>query len=134
MFDVFDRPDTNASCPARHESTTATQSLTLFNSEFSLRCARWLAGILVDREPDDTARQIEDAYLRLLSRPATPDEIRAGQEFLERQQAALRAEGRSEENLALPEGTGVIKDRLAAAAMVDFCLALINANEFVYVD
>jgi len=26
LFDVFDRPDTNASCAMRHESTTATQS------------------------------------------------------------------------------------------------------------
>ena len=38
MFDVFDRPDTNASCAVRHESTTAVQSLTLLNSDFSLRC------------------------------------------------------------------------------------------------
>ncbi len=35
MFDVFDRPDANASCARRHESTTAPQALTLLNSEFS---------------------------------------------------------------------------------------------------
>ena len=36
IFDVFDRPDTMASCAMRHESTTATQSLTQLNGEFSL--------------------------------------------------------------------------------------------------
>ncbi|MEC8942259.1 MAG: DUF1549 and DUF1553 domain-containing protein, partial [Verrucomicrobiota bacterium] len=29
LFDVFDRPDSNASCPQRNKSTTPTQSLTL---------------------------------------------------------------------------------------------------------
>jgi hypothetical protein len=135
MFDVFDRPDTNASCPARHESTTATQSLTLLNSDFSLQCARWLAGAILREQSKEPTRQIEAAYLRLLGRQATGDELHVGQAFLERQQAMLRAEGRGNESLALPEADGLaIQDPFAAASLVDFCLALINANEFVYVD
>ena len=51
LFDVFDRPDTNASCAARHESTTATQSLVLLNSQFSLDCACGLAAALLRCEP-----------------------------------------------------------------------------------
>ena len=43
LFEAFDRPDPNASCPLRGRSTTAPQSLLLFNSEFSLSCAKHLA-------------------------------------------------------------------------------------------
>ena len=43
IFDAFDRPDANASCPRRSYSTTAPQSLLLLNSEFSLATARRLA-------------------------------------------------------------------------------------------
>ncbi len=134
MFDVFDRPDTNASCALRHESTTATQSLVLLNSEFSLQCARWMAGVLVRYEPDSAARRIEQAYLRVFSRRATEDETRLGQEFLDRQQAILRAGGRTAESLVLPEGAPSSENPFLSAALVDFCLALFNANEFVYLD
>jgi hypothetical protein len=134
MFDVFDRPDTNASCALRHESTTVTQSLVLLNSEFSMQCARRLAGALVRSEPESRARRIEAAYLRVFSRPATAGEVRVGQEFLDEQQKLLRAEQRAAVDLALPEGATDPADPYASAALVDFCLALFNANEFVYLD
>ncbi|MEX0978630.1 MAG: DUF1549 and DUF1553 domain-containing protein, partial [Pirellulales bacterium] len=78
LFDVFDRPDTNASCAMRHESTTATQSLSQFNSEFSLDCARWLAGAM--GPASDADRAISQAYFRVFNRPAGTDEIRLGRE------------------------------------------------------
>ncbi len=132
LFDVFDRPDTNSSCARRHESTTAPQSLALFNSEFSLQCARWLAGVVARDQSRDQASQIEAAYLRVLSRAPTADEGRAGLEFLDAQARLLRREGRTAKELALPEGNQ--GDPFAVAALVDFCLALFNANEFVYLD
>ncbi len=134
MFDVFDRPDTNASCPMRHESTTATQSLTQFNSEFSLRCARWLAGIVGDEpEPADAVAR---AYLRVFNRPASDEEIAAGVKFIGEQADRLRAESRDADTLALPlPGEQSHADEPhAAAALVDFCLALFNASEFLYVE
>src|SRR5262245_25542027 len=52
IFEAFDRPDGNASCPIRNQSTTAPQSLLLFNSEFTLLAARHLAGRALDiRDP-----------------------------------------------------------------------------------
>ncbi len=134
MFDVFDRPDTNASCALRHESTTVTQSLVLLNSEFSLHCARWLASALIRSEPESPARQIEAAYVRVYSRQATPDEVRLGQEFLDQQQKLLRSNQRTIESLVLPEGPTDRENPWASAALVDFCLALFNTNEFVYLD
>jgi hypothetical protein len=124
MFDVFDRPDTNASCPSRHESTTATQSLVLFNSEFSLECARHLAAVVLHEAGEDPAAEVEMAYRRALSRRPTADETRLGREFLEHQRRQVHQECRAE-----------LDSREAARqALVDFCLALFNANEFVYVD
>jgi hypothetical protein len=139
MFDVFDRPDTNASCAMRHESTTATQSLTQFNSAFSLQAARWLAGAVLESHQDLAAAErerhaIESAYLRVFNRPAAADEVAAAQTFLEAQAGRLRSQGREEHTLALPIAGEPLEDPLAAAALVDFCLALFSANEFLYLE
>ncbi|MGD9721957.1 MAG: DUF1549 and DUF1553 domain-containing protein [Pirellulales bacterium] len=159
LFDVFDRPDTMASCALRHDSTTATQSLTQLNSAFSLDCARRLAGaVLADavlpgarlagETSADAARAdatpavdgaigpaaIERAYLRVLSRSASDDEVRAGLSFIDQQSAALRAGGRAADQLAQPEPTHSAGDPFSRAALVDLCLALLNSNEFLYVE
>ena len=134
MFEVFDRPDTNASCALRHESTNATQSLVLLNSEFSLHCAQHLAATILRAQPATPARQIEQSYLQVLSRPATPDEIRLGEAFLETQQKLLRSEHRTVKNPVPVEGATPDASAFAAAALADFCLALFNTNEFVYLD
>jgi hypothetical protein len=133
MFDVFDRPDTNASCAVRHESTTALQSLTLLNSEFSLRAARHLAGTVVRTHRGRAREQIEAAYLRVFNRPATADEVRAGEEFLDSQTKRVRAQSRKLNEFIVPEGIGS-NDPAASAALVDLCLVLFNANEFIYLD
>jgi hypothetical protein len=125
LFDVFDRPDTNASCPARHESTTGTQSLVLFNSEFSLDCARALAAKLAVENTMSISAQIRGAYLRILSREPSGDEIRLAEEFLTRQELL-----KSEERVADHRD----RSSMHAAALADLCLALFNASEFVYVD
>jgi hypothetical protein len=123
LFDVFDRPDTNASCPARHESTTGTQSLVLFNSEFSLDCARALAAAITKDPAAPLSAQIRAAYVRVVSREPSEEEIRLAEQFLNRQRKLLADEKRKH---------GATDD--AAAALADFCLALFNASEFVYVD
>lgn len=66
FFDVFDRPDTTVSCPRRNQTTTATQSLTLLNSEFSFRVADALARRV---EPaGDRPHQIAALYRLLFAR------------------------------------------------------------------
>jgi len=132
LFDVFDRPDTNASCPLRHESTTATQSLALFNSQFSLQCARDLAGLAI-RMSSDEAAQIDAIYRQALGRPAQEAETRRAEAFLRDQAEGLRKEGRNAQGLAQPSGT-TPADPHRAAALVDLCLAVLNSSEFVYVD
>jgi hypothetical protein len=157
LFDVFDRPDTNATCPMRHESTTATQSLVLLNSALSLEAARHLAGaalkdaalkdaVLKDA-PDDRAAQIAQAYRRVFAREPDADELQTALDFLVRQTAQLKDAKREPGSLALPIvplaaradslPSGSLPSEVdphAAAALVDFCLALLNSSEAVYVD
>ncbi|MBX9787331.1 MAG: DUF1549 and DUF1553 domain-containing protein [Pirellulales bacterium] len=134
LFDVFDRPDTNATCPMRHESTTATQSLVLLNSAQSLDGARHLAGVVMSAAPHDVDQQIAGAYRRVFARAPDDTELQAALEFLQRQAAELKAAGREPTSLALPDPLSATSDPHAAAALVDFCLALFNSSEAVYVD
>ncbi len=106
MFDVFDKPDPNATCARRNVSTTAPQSLTLLNSEFSYQMARELASPLGESFAPREA--VQSLYWRLFSRPASEDELELGIAFLQR--------GASRESLT------------------DLSLALLNSNEAVYVD
>jgi hypothetical protein len=133
LFEAFDRPDANASCPVRDRSTIAPQSLVLFNSEFSLLVARHLAGHVLSDAKDRTA-QIELLYQRTLSRRPHPAELRALAGFLEEQRARIAGEQRPREELALPLDLPQEADAPESAAFVDACLALLNTSEFLYVD
>ncbi len=134
LFDVFDRPDTNATCPLRHESTTATQSLVLLNSALSLDAARHLAGAVLCSAPIDRAGQVTQAYRRVFARGPDADELQSALDFLERQAAQLNDAKREPVSLALPDPLPSGVDPPAAAALVDLCLALLNSSEAVYID
>ena len=133
LFDAFDRPPADASCPVRIRSTTATQSLVLLNSEFSLLVARHLASAAWAHSPD-TNSQVEFLYRRCFSRHPTQREVETLATFLARQRALLTAEARPAERLALPIDLPKDADHYAAAALVDACLALLNSSEFLYLD
>ena len=117
LFEAFDRPDPNASCPLRSRSTTAPQSLLLFNSEFSLSCAKHLAAEVLRDEPQDVSARITAACRRVWGREPSDQERETLFEFVARQEELLRQEEKS--------GDG---------AFVDLCLALLNSNEFLYLD
>ena len=113
LFELFDRPDAQISCARRNESTTAPQALMLLNSEFTHAIAAKLAADLNEQHGSDANALITAVTLRCLSRQPAKQEIEAGQKFLQ-QQAALTPGFR--------------------AALADYCLALLNSNEFMYVD
>ena len=133
IFEAFDRPDANASCPRRPESTTAPQSLLMLNSEFSLLMARNAAGrVLKTSEPVGT--HIERAFRYVLGRKPTQPELAVLQEFIVSQSDRLRQEARSAAELALPLPCPTRSDPYRAAAFTDLCLALLNSNDFLYID
>ncbi|MFT5093812.1 MAG: hypothetical protein ACI93T_002642 [Porticoccaceae bacterium] len=113
LFEAFDKPDTNFSCPRRNESTIAPQALMLLNSKLSLDAAKALTASIEETARESSAdakHKIELAYLRTLSRNPSSDELSLASKFL-----------RS------PSGE-------EPAALTDLCLALFNLNEFLYVD
>ncbi len=134
LFDAFDRPDTNASCPRRNRSTIAPQALILLNSEFSLDAARHLAGFILAQAGQSPDSQIKLAYQAVLGRLPVRDEFAVALQFVENQAAELKDAKRPVAELALPAPLAESADPYAAAALTDFCLALFNLNEFVYVD
>jgi hypothetical protein len=105
FFEAFDRPDTNASCPDRGTTTIAPQALTLLNSRLS----------------DESARAFSE---RLLKEAGTSikDQIRL---------AFLIAFGRDPSDEDLSDAVAHLTSNPDLKA---FCLALLNANEFVYID
>ncbi|TMQ32485.1 MAG: DUF1553 domain-containing protein, partial [Planctomycetota bacterium] len=115
LFDAFDLPDMHNSCARRTQTTTAPQALLMLNSDFTLERARqWAAGMLAHH--DSLRDVIALAYRGAWGRPATEEEIGLGLGFVRQEIASS------------PAGTA----RLDAVA--DFCHALLNANEFLYVD
>jgi len=107
FLQVFDLPDTALSCARRDVTTVAPQALNLLNSDFSLRAAKALAARVATEAGEDAARQLERAVRLTLGRAPTAAEHQHAAAFLAKHGKA-----------ALPE----------------FCRALLNVNEFVYVD
>ncbi|HMC11118.1 MAG TPA: DUF1553 domain-containing protein, partial [Pirellulaceae bacterium] len=133
LFEAFDRPDGNATCPIRTRSTTAPQSLLLFNSEFSLLAAQHLAG-RITANTTDPRQQIDRLYLIALSRRPTAAEAATLEKFLAQQRDRLSVEARPRDQLALPTPCSDNADPYSGAALVDACLAILNSSEFIYVD
>jgi len=138
LFDAFDFPDMFNSCPTRSVTTTATQSLILLNGEDSLDRARKWTGRLLAEFGTDQERLLAAAYAEAFGREASRDELSAAADFV-RSQAERLANAPVEDaersaKLALPVPMPAQMVPSQAAALVDFCHALTNANEFLYVD
>jgi hypothetical protein len=112
IFELFDKPDALVSCGRRSESTTAPQALTLFNSEFSSDIAHSLAKEVLKSGTDATS-VVNAASWRSFARAPTDQELAMGKAFIEHQTAITRT---------LDE------------AVSDYCLALLNASAFLFVD
>jgi hypothetical protein len=92
-----------------------------------------MAAALVRRNSTDFDRWIEEAYRRCFGRPPTAGERATGRTFLQEQARGIRSRLRSGLPADVPEKLPADADVAAAVALADFCLALFNANEFVYV-
>ncbi len=134
MMEAFDMPDTHESCARRNITTTAPQALALLNDAQTVEWARSFAGRVLDEAGDDRAQQIERAYLLAYNRPPDGFEKDAAQTFLDKQHGVIAKRQAASEPLSLPDADLSQVDPAAAAALVDFCHALMNSNEFVYVN
>jgi hypothetical protein len=117
---AFDLPDMFEGCACRATTTTAPQALTLLNGEQALAAADGLAGrVLRDEDSLDPARLAERSFAIAFGRPPVPDETAAAADFLHRQEDAARRSGAADPR---------------RAAVGDLCHALLNANEFLYIE
>jgi hypothetical protein len=104
MLANFDQPDAMTSCPQRATSTHALQALSLMNGSFMREQAGVFAARLQAECGANLSCRVERAYRLALARAPRETETAMAQKFF--------------------EGGGVLED---------FCLAMLNRNEFVYV-
>ncbi len=106
--DVFmttlDCPDPANLTPKRMTTTTPLQSLALFNNEFMLKQAGYLADRLTKESGPDLAKQVQKAFFHCFGREPSAEESRFATEFIQTQ------------------------------GLSALCRSLFNANEFVYID
>jgi hypothetical protein len=161
LMESFDMPDPHESCARRQVTTTAPQALVLLNGEWALDRAADLAARVLDdvaradgvgsrfRGPQtqessrssvaakptaDPVTLVAQAYRRAFSRPASAEELALGTAFLKRQGEIIARRLAAGEPVRVPGEPVSTADRPRAAALVDLCHALLNSNEFVYVD
>ena len=119
LIEVFDCPVTTVSAPSRPVSTVSPQALALMNNEFVLEQSRYFAERIKREAGVDTSAQIARGFQVALNRSPKAKETSWALDFLKSQ-----SRGYSERK----------NDDPAGSALRDFCHALINLNEFLYVD
>jgi hypothetical protein len=104
LLDTLDCPDPSTTAPRRAVTTTPLQALALMNNIFVLRQAKVLANRIQREAGSDAAAEIGLAYELAFGRPATAEEIE------------------------------VIRQKLGKDRLEVLTRALLNSNEFLYVD
>lgn len=131
---AFDPPDLITSCAKRGCTVTAPQALTLLNSEFTLGEARWWSGHLLAEHSTDQTALIEAAFQQAFHRDPSAHELRESHEFLQHQAQVIGEDEHEIDADLLPTTIPHGISPPQAAAVADFCHALINASELTFVD
>ncbi|MBL8208928.1 MAG: DUF1553 domain-containing protein, partial [Blastocatellia bacterium] len=105
--------------PVRAVSTVSPQALALMNNQFVLQQAGFFAERISAEAGSNQQARIARAFQIALGRKPSNKELVWSQDFLKAQ-----ADGYAARKHEQPE----------AAALRDFCHAIINLNEFLYVD
>ncbi|HKB42359.1 MAG TPA: DUF1549 domain-containing protein [Gemmataceae bacterium] len=114
ILSQHDQADTDSSCPVRYTTTVPTQALGMLNGQFSNEQAEAFAERLRREAPGDLDRQVRRAVRLTTGRMPPPDEVRKDVAFVR----ALQEKARLDE----------------ATALRQYCLLLLNTNEFIYLD
>jgi hypothetical protein len=114
LLSSFDFPDTDGSCEARFVTTQPGQALALLNGDFLNSQAAALADRMRREAGDKIDSQIALALRLALSREPVPSEIERGVRLID----------------TLKSKHGQAPDE----ALRNYCLFVLNLNEFVYVD
>jgi hypothetical protein len=82
----------------------------------------------------DLGALVRAAFAEALSRPPAEEELAASEQFFEKQTAAIDRAADASANDTLPQPLPAGIEPARAAAVVDFCHALLNSNELLYLD
>ncbi|MEO6725713.1 MAG: PSD1 and planctomycete cytochrome C domain-containing protein [Blastocatellia bacterium] len=116
LLNLFDFGDATAMSGKRQLTNVATQALFWMNSEFVTDRSHKFAEQLLKDKPLSDAERVKTAYLRILNRAATEDEIANALGYISGFKQKL---------------TG---DAAELKAWQSFCRVLMASNEFIYVD
>ncbi len=109
-----DQADTDNSCPVRYTTTVPTQALGMLNGDFTNEQARTLAKRMTTDAGPELSAQVARGIRLTTGRVPAADEIKKDVEFIE----LLKSKHKLDD----------------AKALVQYCLMLLNTNEFVYLD
>src|SRR4051812_538760 len=114
LLTAFDFPDVDSSCEARFITTQPEQAMAMLDGDFVNEEAGKLAARILATIKPEPRDQVAQAVRLALQRPATEIEINEGLELLRR----LTTE----------------RGKSSSDALKYWCLAVLNCNEFVYLD
>lgn len=134
LLEAFDRPDMVTSCPVRPVSTFAPQALIMLNGPFMQEQSKRFASRLLRECGSSREKQIDRAYRLSLGRAPRESEMKMARDFLNEQTNLLEDRLRARKSVGLPAEIPESINPAAAAALADFCLAILNRNEFLYVN
>jgi hypothetical protein len=117
---AFDLPDMHEACGCRVTTTTAPQALTMLNDSHVLAAARSIADRALAGSLDP-AQAVERAFEITLGRTPSDEERAEALGFLHAQEERIHQPGED-------------FDAAHVAAVTDLCHALLNANEFLYLE
>jgi hypothetical protein len=104
LLDTLDCPDPSVATPRRSVTSTPLQALTLLNDAFTEHYAARFAERLRRESPDRPSSQLRRAYALAFSREPAADEVAFARRFIDEH------------------------------GLVQFCVVLFNANEFLFVE
>src|SRR5262249_29580812 len=114
ILSQHDMADTDSSCALRFTTTVPTQALGMINGEFTNEQAEKLAERLEREAQNDLPEQIARGIRLTTSRTPAKAEIDRDARFVRKLQDDA--------------------EMTAHPALTQYCLLLLNANEFVYLD
>lgn len=140
LLEAFDFPDSHEACACRNQTLTAPQALTLLNGQASSEWSAAFADRIIASVGSVQRVQVERAFQIAFSRSPDEFELRESLGFLQRQSQLIEVELERERNTngqAIDQSQKAdtqlaSADISAKRALSDFCLMLINSNEFLF--
>ena len=130
MFETFDSPDPAVSCPGREETTVAPQALWFLNDDIVFQQASGLAQRVLREAGDLPEHWVGRAWKIALGRVPSHQERQEALQLLDSLAQNYRQSQQQSESPDSESPTD--SDRLEV--LTRFCLALMNLNEFLYID